>query len=162
MLTLYFLEERSLKTLELEQKISEMSSEIAESLGLKIYRVYFKNEGHEKVLHIEITKKEGVGLNDIVAFTEIINPKLDEMSELDFQYSLDCSSPGAERFFPIEELNEHVDEYMEITHLGKVTLGTLKEINEEEILMTYFIKGRPKKEKIQIKDISKCQLKVKL
>ena len=139
-----------------------MSREICEELGLKLYRVYFKNEGHEKVLHIEITKKEGVGLNDIVAFTEIINPKLDEMSELDFQYSLDCSSPGAERFFPVEELNEHLNEYMEITHLGKVTLGTLVSLDENEILMSYFIKGRPKKEKIEIKDISKCQLKVKL
>jgi len=148
--------------LELLDKINELSEKIAHQFGLEVFKIYFKNEEDGKVLHIELTKKEGVGLQDIVNFTENINPRLDEMSELDFPYSLDCSSPGAEREIEISELDELSGEYMEITCPKGTFTGTLSETTPDTITLKYFLKGRPKKEIISKDQISKAQLKVKL
>ena len=51
---------------------------------------------------------------------------------------------------------------MEVTTSKGKFLGTLIDVNDEEIVIKYFIKGRPKKETIKIMDITKAQLRVKL
>jgi ribosome maturation factor RimP len=115
-----------------------------------------------KVLHIEVDKKGGVSLNEIEQFTDLINPEIDAIEGLNFSYSLDCSSPGAERFIEQDELPEHLNEYMEVSLADKKILGTLIEDNPEQITLKSFIKGRPKKDVVLKSDIKKIQLRIKI
>lgn len=147
--------------MDLIEKIKQAASKEADKINLKVHRVYFEGGTKDKVLHIEVDKKGGVTLKQVTDFTELINPILDEMAELDFPYSLDCSSPGAERFIELEELEEHLHEYMEISLADKKVIGTLEELDKDEAVLKSFIKGRPHKDKIKRSDINKVQLRIK-
>ena len=147
--------------MEVLEKIKELSESIAKDLDLKVFKVYFAEEDIGKVLHIELTKEGGIDLINVTAFTQIINPKLDEFTELDFVYSLDVSSPGAERFVELDELPNLLNEFVEITDEKEAVLGTLIEVNDEDVTIKHFIKGRPKKTKILLADIKSVQLRIK-
>jgi len=148
--------------LEIIDKIKELSEGIAKDLNVRVFKVYFADEEEGKTLHIELTKEGGIDLIDVTKFTKIINPLLDEMKELDFEYSLDCSSPGAERFVDIDELPGLVNEFLLVTTAkDEEVLGTLIDENAEQITLKHFIKGKPTKTKILIADIKSIQLRIK-
>jgi len=147
--------------LEVLEKIKELSESIAKDLNLKVFKVYFADEEIGKVLHIELTKEGGIDLISVTSFTQIINPKLDEFTELDYEYSLDVSSPGAERFVEVDELPNLLNEFVEITDEKEAILGTLIEVNDEDVTIKHFVKGRPTKTKILIADIKSVQLRIK-
>ena len=138
-----------------------MAEEQADKLKLTVYNVYFENSGKEKILHIELDRKDGITLKDVSEFTKLINPELDTLSEIDFSYSLDCSSLGAERFIEPEEINQHINEYMEVSTKDKKVLGTLIENTDYSIIIKSFIKGRPHKDTINKSEITKVQLRIK-
>lgn len=147
--------------MELIEKIKKMAEEQADKLKLTVYNVYFENSGKEKILHIELDRKDGITLKDVSEFTKLINPELDTLSEIDFSYSLDCSSLGAERFIEPEEINQHINEYMEVSTKDKKVLGTLIENTDYSIIIKSFIKGRPHKDTINKSEITKVQLRIK-
>ncbi|MFA6796708.1 MAG: hypothetical protein WCR63_03970 [Bacilli bacterium] len=147
--------------MEIIEKVRNLSENIAKELDLEVYKVYFANEEMGKILHIELTKKGGVDLQSITAFTKIINPKLDEFTELDFKYSLDVSSPGAERFIEMNELPNLVDEFVEVKFGQESILGTIIDVNDTDVTIKHFIKGKPKKTKILIADLKSVQLRIK-
>ena len=147
--------------MEVLEKIKELSESIAKDLNLKVFKVYFADEEIGKVLHIELTKEGGIDLISVTSFTQIINPKLDEFTELDYEYSLDVSSPGAERFVEVDELPNLLNEFVEITDEKEAILGTLIEVNDEDVTIKHFVKGRPTKTKILIADIKSVQLRIK-
>ena len=147
--------------MEVLEKIKELSESIAKDLNLKVFKVYFADEEIGKVLHIELTKEGGIDLISVTSFTQIINPKLDKFTELDYEYSLDVSSPGAERFVEVDELPNLLNEFVEITDEKEAILGTLIEVNDEDVTIKHFVKGRPTKTKILIADIKSVQLRIK-
>lgn len=147
--------------LELIEKIKKMAEEQADKLKLTVYNVYFENSGKEKVLHIEVDKKSGITLKDVSEFTELINPELDTLPEIDFSYSLDCSSLGAERFIKPEEIGRHINEYMEVSTKDRKVLGTFIEDTDDSVIIKSFIKGRPHKDTINKSEITKVQLRIK-
>lgn len=147
--------------MEILEKVRAISDEIAAELNMKVHKVYFADEDIGKVLHIELSKEGGVDLNSVTEFTKIINPKLDEMEELDYSYSLDVSSPGAERFVDLEELPQLVGEFVEVIYDDKSLLGTLVDVTDVEITIKHFIKGKPTKTKILITDLKSVQLRIK-
>ncbi|MCI2069213.1 MAG: hypothetical protein LKJ88_06550 [Bacilli bacterium] len=142
-------------------EIKKAAEAEAEKLGLKIHDAYFTSDKDGKTLHLEVDKKGGVTLKDVNDFTDLINPVLDQMEGLDSPYTLDCSSPGAERFISIDELNDHLGEYMEISLKDKKILGNLIDQDETTITMKHFIKGRPKNDTVLKADIQKVQLRIK-
>lgn len=144
------------------EEIEKVAQEEAAPLELKVHKVYFENQSDGKHLFIIVDKKQGVDLKTISDFTEAINPKLDEIAELNFPYMLECQSRGAEHEIEKEELPDYLNFYMEVTMKdGKKYLGTLSEIKDEKILLTYFLKGRKKKAELNLSDISKIELRVK-
>lgn len=146
--------------MELSNKFKEKGLEIANKYGLILVDMKMLN-GKEKTLSVILDKKGGISLDDITKFSDDFNQFLDEDQELDFPYNLDCSSPGAERFILLNEIDSYLNEYMEVSYLNKKVTGTLIEINQDDILLKYFLKGQPKKERISKKDIKTIQLKVK-
>ena len=147
--------------MEILEKIKEISAPIAQSLDLQIYKIYFANESQGKTLHIELTKEGGADLQSITEFTQIINPKLDELSELDYKYVLDVSSPGAERFVEVSELPNLIDQFVEITDNKQAILGTLVNVSDDAITIKHFVKGKPTKTKMLRSEIKSVQLRIK-
>lgn len=146
--------------MELSSKFKNKGLEIASKYNLELVDIKLVN-GKEKTLSVILDKKGGISLDDITKFTEDFNEFLDQDDELNFAYNLDCSSPGAERFIKLEDIDSYLNEYMEISYLNKKVCGTLIEINQDDVLLKYFLKGQPKKERINKQDIKTIQLKIK-
>ena len=146
--------------MELSSKFKNKGLEIASKYNLELVDIKLVN-GKEKTLSVILDKKGGISLDDITKFTEDFNEFLDQDDELNFAYNLDCSSPGAERFIELENIDSYLNEYMEIYYLNKKVCGTLIEINQDDVLLKYFLKGQPKKERINKQDIKTIQLKIK-
>lgn len=146
--------------MELSNKFRTKGLEIASKYSLELVDIKLIN-GKEKTLSVILDKKGGISLDDITKFTEDFNEFLDQDDELNFAYNLDCSSPGAERFIQLENIDSYLNEYMEISYLDKKVCGTLVEINQDDVLLKYFLKGQPKKALINKKDIKTIQLKIK-
>ena len=147
--------------MDISENIKNQAKLCAEKFNLQLISICFKTQGKDKILEVILDKKGGISLKDITLFTEEFNLFLDKCDELNFTYQLDCSSPGAERFIVKEELPNHLNDYMEITFNNKKVTGTLRELNENNLILKHFIKGRPKKEDIKLDDIKKIQLKIK-
>lgn len=79
------------------QTVWELAEPLAAELGLSIWDVRFVKEGAEHYLRIFIDKEEGVSIDDCVDMTHAIDGPLDELDPISVSYTLEVSSPGAER-----------------------------------------------------------------
>ena len=80
-----------------ETKVLEIAEPIARDLGLSIWDIEFVKEGADHYLRIYIDKEGGVGINDCVDMSHAIDGPLDDADPIDVSYTLEVSSPGAER-----------------------------------------------------------------
>ncbi|MCL2513794.1 MAG: ribosome maturation factor RimP [Oscillospiraceae bacterium] len=69
----------------------------AGKLGLLLWDVRFVKEGGNYYLRIFIDKEGGVGIDDCVDMSRAVDAPLDELDIIEQGYSLQVSSPGAER-----------------------------------------------------------------
>ncbi len=79
------------------QIVREIAEPLAEELGLRIWDVRFVKEGAEHYLRIFIDKDEGISIDDCVDMTHAIDKPLDDADPISVAYTLEVSSPGAER-----------------------------------------------------------------
>ena len=77
--------------------ISVKASEICENHGAYLYDIMFIKEGPKKVLRIFADKDGGIGIDLCEKISRDISAYLDEADLIDTAYSLEVSSPGAER-----------------------------------------------------------------
>lgn len=82
-------------------KIEKLSLEIGEHIGEKtgVYVVdvsYRKSDG-KNILCFYIDKEGGVGIDDCEVFSRAVETELDVCDPIDGEYSLEVSSPGADR-----------------------------------------------------------------
>lgn len=75
----------------------ELASELAEKMGLYIVDVSYKKEGPTYSLCYYIDKEGGVGIDDCEAFSRAVEEILDEKDPIKENYTLEVSSPGADR-----------------------------------------------------------------
>lgn len=80
-----------------ETKVLEIAEPIARDLGLCIWDIEFVKEGADHYLRIYIDKEGGVGIDDCVNMSHAIDAPLDDADPIDVSYTLEVSSPGAER-----------------------------------------------------------------
>ena len=97
------------------KEIFDFCSEIAESVGVKIFDVEFK-QGKNPALTIFIDKEGGVDLDTCEKFHNAINEPLDELDPTFGEpYTLNVSSPGVDRPFKTEEdFNSHLNKMVEV------------------------------------------------
>jgi len=74
-----------------------LAEKVGEALGVYVVDVSSKKENNQRTLRIYIDKDGGVGLDDCEAFSRAIDPVLDEKDPIAEPYSLEVSSPGADR-----------------------------------------------------------------
>lgn len=93
----------------------------AEELGLEIWDVEYVREAGTRYLRIYIDKADGVGIDDCVAFSQVMDPLLDEADPIAESYTFEVSSAGVER-----ELKKpsHFERYLgssvEVRHFSPV------------------------------------------
>ena len=75
----------------------EIGDKVAENLGFCVVDAQFKKEDGRQILRIFIDKEGGVGIDDCETFSRAIEPVLDEADPIEGNYTLEVSSPGADR-----------------------------------------------------------------
>ena len=75
----------------------ELAEKTAEELGVYIVDVSYKKEGSDYVLCYYIDKEGGVGIDDCEAFSRALDPIIDAADPIEGNYTLEVSSPGADR-----------------------------------------------------------------
>lgn len=72
-------------------------TDIVVGAGYLLYDIEYVKDRKSHILRVMIDKKEGIDIDDCIAVSDLINPLLDELNPISEDYSLEVSSPGAER-----------------------------------------------------------------
>ena len=80
-----------------ETAVIAIADKLAEEMNMYVVDVECKKEDSGRVLRIYIDKPDGVGIDDCEEFSRAIEPALDEEDPIKEAYTLEVSSPGADR-----------------------------------------------------------------
>tara|TARA_B100000035_G_C20824535_1_gene475825 strand:- start:145 stop:600 length:456 start_codon:yes stop_codon:yes gene_type:complete len=123
----------------LEQKITDILKKDIESLGCSIWGIEISGGSFSKHIVIYIDKNNDlITLKDCEKVNIQAREVLDNFSELNFNFSLEVSSPGIDRkFFNIDQLKGFLGETVNLSCIldGKKCKlkGELKEVTDDEI-----------------------------
>ena len=81
----------------IDDRVLEISDELAEKMSFSVVDVEFKKEGQGKTLRVYIDKDGRVDLDDCEKFSRSLEEILDEEDFIEEAYSLEVSSPGLDR-----------------------------------------------------------------
>ncbi len=79
------------------EKVRAFAEELLPSMGLELFDVQFRREGHGWVLRLFIDREDGVSLDDCSMVSREISDYLDVEDIIEQSYHLEVSSPGLER-----------------------------------------------------------------
>ena len=97
-----------------------------------------------------------------VNISEGLSKILDVNDPIDVPYSLEVSSPGAERVLRnIEEVKKAIGKYIYLETSEVFYYGTLLNLVDDELEIEYFQKNIKKKTKINYQDIKLIRLAIK-
>lgn len=152
----------------LEEKLIEGLTPIVNSHNMIIDELHYKRRDGGFVLEVYVEREDlsPIDLDAIVALSEDLSPKLDELDLIQDEYCLDVSTSGAEK--PIKDFSKFplfIGRYMEVKIINPIDglntyVGTLLEANEEKIVLSYRVKTRTKQVEILISNINKARLSV--
>ncbi|MGL4523134.1 MAG: ribosome maturation factor RimP [Bacilli bacterium] len=150
----------------IEQRITELVTPVAEELNIEIADVEFVQEGADWFLRISIDTPNGVDLELCCIANERMSEAIDANDPIPHLYYLDVASPGAERPLKKEadfenavgkkvfvQLHEAVNDMNEFE-------GKLLSYLNEELTIEVTIKTRKKKFVTQRQNIVKARLAV--
>ena len=100
-------------------RVREFAESLLPAMGLELFDVQFRREGHGWVLRLVVDKEDGVTLDDCSQVSRETSDFLDVEDIIDHPYHLEVSSPGLER--PLRSVDECR------RHLGKKARIKLKE-----------------------------------
>lgn len=150
-------------------KIKTWLVPMLEEHGCRLYDLEWDTSMKPPVLRISIEKQDGtMDLDTCAEMSDLISKKLDEEDDGDGEYMLEVCSPGAERELRTdEEIAQNLGKYVYVK-LSQPTggihdlMGTLEEAGDESIVLSYFVKGRPKKTEIARDNIALIMTAVKV
>ena len=123
----------------LEKKIREILEKDVESLGCSIWGIEISGGAFSKNILIYIDKKnELISLKDCEQVNIQAREVLENFSELNFDFSLEISSPGIDRkFYNLNQMKDYLGETINLSFFldGKKCKlkGELKQVSDEEI-----------------------------
>lgn len=134
-------------------------------LGFNLYSLKFNNS-KDKVLEIIIDRDTPINLDDITEVSHRVSDLLDRHDFIDEAYVLDVSSLGIEKPIDINYLDKYIGQYVNIhtTHpyKGESYLeGTIEKVEDGNVELVYFVKGKKTKANLEIKYLDKARLAVK-
>lgn len=146
------------------EKVKEMLLNAANKMNVQLVSVkyYYSQEYDSNILEVMIDDNFAITMKQIDDYTAIVSPLLDEIEELSEPYMLDICSGGSEREIKEKDLNKFIDQYLEfkLKDNGEKVTAKLESYDEKssEIIYTYFIKGRKKKESHKLDEIESIHM----
>ena len=154
----------------LEEKIQDGIIDIVKNHNMEIDELHYIRRGKEKVLEIYVERSDlsSIDLDEIVSLSEDISPRLDELDLISDNYCLDVSTSGADK--PIKDFKKFpflIGKYVQIKLINPIKglntyEGDLLEATDDKIVVGYKEKTRSLKVEIEIKNINKAKLTVKV
>ena len=90
------------------ERLREFADSLLPSMGLELFDIQFRREGHGWVLRLVVDKEDGVTLDDCSRVSRETSDFLDVEDIIGHPYHLEVSSPGLERpLRSIEECRRH-------------------------------------------------------
>ncbi len=123
------------------EEIKKFTDSLLPSLGLELFDVEFKTEGHGWVLRVYIDAAEGITVDHCAKVSRELSAYLDVEDVIDFPYHLEVSSPGLERKLrSIEDFSKYVGEKARVKlqyaiENQKVFIGNIESVVDENILL---------------------------
>lgn len=149
-------------------KVKEIVLPLIEAKDCYLDDIVYEMEKNEWYLRIFVEKNVGsLDMDTCVEITEVINAKLDEVDPIKNEYYLEISSPGIEKPLRSYEAVENAQgEYVYIQLKdSKAGLdefyGTIEEVHDGILEMTYLVKNIRKKVSIAYENIQFIRLAVK-
>lgn len=145
------------------EKVKEIILPYLEENNVSLFDIEYVFEDNENILRIYIDNdEENMDLLTCVNISEGLSKILDVNDPIDVPYSLEVSSPGAERVLRnIEEVKKAIGKYIYLETSEVFYYGTLLNLVDEELEIEYFQKNIKKKTKINYQDIKLIRLAIK-
>lgn len=145
--------------------VQEKLSTFLNENGYELYDLKFKKSG-DYFLEVIVDRVAPIDMNAIEEISRLISTYLDEINLIDVPYMLDVSSLGAEKPLNVSRLKDYLNQYVNIHLINpfkgeNILEGTLKEVNEEEIILEYKVKTRVYLANIKKENIYKARLAIK-
>ena len=142
----------------LESKVQE--------LGYELVELTSRREQGDLIVSLVVDRVEPIDMNAISDLSQEISNYMDEIDKSEERYFLDISSLGAEKPLKVNELDKYVGRYVNVHVTNAVEgenifEGTLEEVNQDSIVLSYRIKTRVKKVVILQSNIYKIRLAIK-
>ena len=120
-------------------RVREFADSLLPAMGLELFDVQFRREGHGWVLRLVVDREEGVKLDDCSRVSRETSDFLDVEDIIEHPYHLEVSSPGLERpLRTVEECRRHLGKkarfkVKEEVDSRRVIIGELQSIDKDEI-----------------------------
>lgn len=145
------------------EKVREIVLEIIKDTDYSLYDVKEEKSGSDLILQVFIDKVPHIDINELALLNDKISSKLDEVDSTWPPYYLEVSSPGAEKELRnIEEIKANINSYIYVETSTSNYYGYLLECNDDNITVKINLKGRIKKQTINLSDIKFIRLAVKV
>ena len=149
--------------------IGILKEKIAEKLlekGYELVSLTLKIEKGDSILSIVVDRVAPIDMDAIVEVSRFLNNYLDELDPLDNPYTLDVSSLGAEKPLKVEKLGDYINSFVNVHLINPIKgeniyEGTIEEVNDDEIILSYRNKTRVLRVNIEKKNISNIRLAIK-
>jgi len=139
--------------------LETLIGEVVRSHGYELYGIEWTRERKTRVLRVMIDKPEGIDIDDCVAVSDWLNPRLDEWDPIPEEYSLEVSSPGAERKLRnADEIRRSVGKFVHVETSETKVEGELLAMNET----TLTLKVRNKNIDLAMSEIQLIRLAIKM
>lgn len=137
---------------------------------MEIDELRYLKKGKEYILQIYVERSDlsSIDLDEIVSLSEDLSTRLDEINLIQDNYCLDVSTSGAEKTIKdLSKLPLLIGKYMEIKLINPIKglnsyIGTLTSADEEKITLEYRQKTRKMNVEINVSNINKAKLTVKV
>lgn len=141
---------------------------IVDEQNLELVDMEFLKEGKNWFLRIYIDKPGGIDIEECALISEKVSEALDAINPdpIPQAYFLEVSSPGAERPLKTEaDMQNAIGKYVHLSFYQaidgeKFYEGTLKEVNDDSVVLTIRIKTRTKDIEIERKQIANARLAI--
>ena len=145
------------------EKVKEIILPYLNDNQVSLFDIEYVFEDNENILRIYIdNEEENMDLLTCVNISEGISKLLDANDPIDVPYSLEVSSPGAER--PLrneEEVTKAIGKYIYIETDDVSVYGTLLNFSNNELEIEYLVKNIKKKITINYLNVKNIRLAIK-
>ncbi len=148
------------------EKLKELLTSKLTSLGYELVSLNLSKNRGENVLSLVVDRIEPIDMDAITKISEEISAYLDELDPLNFNYTLDISSLGAEKPIKVEAIKDYVNSYVHVHLINPIDgeniyEGTIKSVSNDSFVLTIRIKTRVKDLVILFNNIYVIRLAIK-